>query len=424
MKNDETLDIYEPPGDKSRAKFWALVGLGLNALALILNFIADTTEATLIARAAALALFAGTFLTGCGVSIRASWFVVWLIAGAAALLGMFAVPRYLESMVILYRGFLLVSVVTALIVAFPGWPRRVICGALISFHFFGIWMAILSPPPSPWIVFQVWQRYVCWWFDPIYINNAYQFYAPDPGPANQLWFCLEYRKEGDIEGETQEEKNRRLYSKELNADFSTEKLTRWIKLPTRPGDMKDPLAISYYRRSALAEYTSQTANTGTTPYPSESREIERRRLSKRNEIPLHSSLAYPQMQYRVPSPLVADMIVPSYAKHITASYKDSEPGWQYHSVRIYRVLHMIVEPDVFAQKERPVKSYDPSTYQPYFLGEFLADGSLKDPNDPLLYWVIPIERKREGKPRKFTDTDYYDNYYDYLRIHSNSDHTK
>ena len=31
---------------------------------------------------------------------------------------------------------------------------------------------------------------------------------------------------------------------------------------------------------------------------------------------------------------------------------------------------------------------------PYFMGEFDADGKLKDPNDPYLYWLIPILPKQ------------------------------
>jgi hypothetical protein len=35
---------------------------------------------------------------------------------------------------------------------------------------------------------------------------------------------------------------------------------------------------------------------------------------------------------------------------------------------------------------------DPTLFWPYFQGEFDRDGNLKDPNDPYLYWLIPIQR--------------------------------
>jgi hypothetical protein len=337
---------------------------------------------------------------------------------------------------------MLVTFVIGLLVACFTGIRRAIIGGMICFHFFGISMSILSPPPSPWAVFQIWQRCLTWWFDPIYINNAYQFYAPDPGPANQLWFCIEFFKTDSTSpgGISNEEKAREEFARLLGMDKQAPgvmddlapKMHLWIKMPERPRDYRDPLGITYYRELALTEYTYQGTNANYNAFPTEAKEIERRRQAMRSRIPLHNELLYPTMQYRPPSNLVTQMIVPSYARHLAHKYENIKPGLKFHTVRIYRVMHRIIEPDVMgdpknlkkdSREKRYSSVYEPSTYQPFFLGEFFADGTLKDPAEPMLYWALPISRKLNGKFCKFGDDDYYSNYIDSVRTHAGSDHT-
>ena len=62
----------------------------------------------------------------------------------------------------------------------------------MAFHFAGILSAITSPPPTPPVTDQYWRRVAREYLMFAYMNNAYQFYSPDPGPACELWVCFEY----------------------------------------------------------------------------------------------------------------------------------------------------------------------------------------------------------------------------------------
>src|SRR5262249_29843751 len=72
--------------------------------------------------------------------------------------------------------------------AVPWNVRRTVISGVIVLHFAGIASAALSPPPSPFIVQQLWTRIFRPYLEFMYLNNAYHFYAPDPGPASYLWF--------------------------------------------------------------------------------------------------------------------------------------------------------------------------------------------------------------------------------------------
>ena len=56
--------------------------------------------------------------------------------------------------------------------------------------------------------------------------------------------------------------------------------------------------------------------------------------------------------------------------------------------------------------------YHPTTYKPFFLGEFDRDGKLVNPQDPMLYWLVPIVSK---PPTPGTDDK---NYIDYMSKHA------
>ena len=39
--------------------------------------------------------------------------------------------------------------------------------------------------------------------------------------------------------------------------------------------------------------------------------------------------------------------------------------------------------------------YNASLYMPYYQGAFDKDGKLIDPTDPMLYWLVPINQRRD-----------------------------
>jgi hypothetical protein len=83
-----------------------------------------------------------------------------------------------------------------------------------------------------------------------------------------------------------------------------------------------------------------------------------------------------------------------YARHVAQNFpSEDNPEATVEGVKIYRVIHSILLP---AQMEAGFQPDDPTTYNMYFEGEFDRDGKLKNPQDPFLYWLIPI--LREPKP--------------------------
>ena len=56
-------------------------------------------------------------------------------------------------------------------------------------------------------------------------------------------------------------------------------------------------------------------------------------------------------------------------------------------IKAYLAVHRIPDPKEVAERLDPDSKW---TFAPYYLGDYDADGNLKDPNDPYLYWLIPV----------------------------------
>jgi hypothetical protein len=209
-----------------------------------------------------------------------------------------------------------------------------------------------------------------------YMNNAYQFYSPDPGPACELWAYIEYKPEDAADN-----------------DPDAPKECAWVTVPRRPEHWKDPLGLAYYRRLSLTENTAQIYRQGYFLPPAEAALVEQRRQSEDNRIPRYGAQA---VQRVVPIDLVSRQVIPSYARHL--AHASQKPGKKVTAVKLYRTQHAIVTPDQFVgfdtitnSRVDPWGPYNGSLYMPYFQGEFAADGTLKDSQAPLLYWLVPIE---------------------------------
>ena len=57
--------------------------------------------------------------------------------------------------------------------------------------------------------------------------------------------------------------------------------------------------------------------------------------------------------------------------------------------------------------------FHPTTYRPYYLGTYDAEGKLLDPEDPMLYWLVPV-LPRAGGTSPIDGLDYDD----YLSKHA------
>src|SRR4051812_11388624 len=211
-----------PPGAK-RALILAAAGLGVAGLAAALGFLTETEQPGWAATVAVTFAVAGLVTTGLGVSRRPKDAGVLALAAGTALFAFVGIHPAWDSvrLAVGVAGWL--AAFAAVIVLLPPLAQKVAVSLLVLYHFAGILTAITSPPTSPWMTGQLWTRF----FRPhllfSYVNNAYQFYSPQPGPASLLWFCVE-----------------------LNDGTKT-----WFKLPRRPETHLDPLAVEYFRRLSL-----------------------------------------------------------------------------------------------------------------------------------------------------------------------------
>lgn len=283
-----------------------------------------------------------------------------VVAGLAAL----AIPLEGDSPRIFLRVVAAAAAAGALLVLLPSRARRAAASLAILFHFGGILTAVTSVPPpggpAPWLPTQLWTRIFRPYLQFMYLNNAYHFYSPDPGPPSLLWAHIRY------------------------ADQSA----RWVRVPNRVEHVTDPLALSYYRRLALGESTNQLVATPLIPG-----DVVQRRLvagqvlgiPTPDEISLHVAGT---PQYRVPGDSSRRMLR-SYARYFALAHPHDDPAVPVTGVKIYRVVHAMIQPGAFVTGVEPT---DPVLYLPYYQGEYDRAGNLKDPADPFLYWLVPILR--------------------------------
>jgi hypothetical protein len=247
----------------------------------------------------------------------------------------------------------------------------VIVSAFLLYHFSGIFCATTAPPVTPWLTEQLFTRVYNPYLQFVYLRNAYHFYSPEPGPASILAFLLKTE------------------TGELDSQGNKKYQTRWVVLPKRPDNVRDPLGLGYYRLISLSENVSR--GTPGLLIPTEQFEksgTRMRRNSRLGEIPLHR-VEPVDLQYKLPNPEVARYVLPSYARHIIADATPDAQTAKRTTVKVYRLEHRNLPADQMAKLE--YSPYHPGTYRPFFLGEFDAYGDLVDPQEVLLYWMIPID---------------------------------
>jgi hypothetical protein len=358
-------------------------GLGLVATA-----IGDSAPWPIHTARLFLVLF-GTVTVGAAISMRPDLWQVWAIGGATALLAIVGTPAHWDSFRLLFGAMAAVAIGWTLAQFAPPKYRLPALSALMLFHFTGIFLATTSPPTTPWVTEQAFIRVFNPYLQFIYMRNAYHFYSPEPGPASLLVCLLKTETGTDpITGEKQYK-------------------TQWIAFPKRPSDIKDPLGLTYYRRLSLTEQVARAypaLETGADTF--EKRELLTRR--RNTVIPLHPQIAHTR-QYRLPQPEVARYVLPAYASHVILVYTPKE-DWSRTTVKVYRLEHSTLQVEQFVKKAEP---WHPKTYLPFFLGEFDAHGNLVNPQEPLLYWLLPILERQPppGDPSKKV-------YIDYLSVHA------
>ncbi len=274
--------------------------------------------------------------------------------------------------------------------------RRLMISAALVLHFGAIVNATLAAPPSSWLLGQLWTRFSRPYLEFMYLNNAYHFYSPDPGPATYVWFRIFYDT-GDIDPKT----------KEPILDG------RWFKIPDvdEKGNHRYNVALEYQRHLSLTENIIPSDGTPPlyfrgidgkmTPAPffaarilnSPDGAILKHEIIGQDKPPFILSVPFHQFipndgQFQKPN-LSSQRMYETYVRHAARTPHPIQPKWPVHSVKVYRVTHMIAPWNAFVAGMDP---QDPEFYRPYYMGQYKSDGKLMNPNEPLLYWLLPILR--------------------------------
>jgi hypothetical protein len=324
-------------------------------------------------------------------------FAAWVLAGSAFVWARSAgngrVPwdslRFFLAALAAF-GFLAASLIAA-----SQTIRRLAVSMLIVLHFAAVLTAVISAPPGPWIVGQTEH----WLFRPyisfMYLPNAYRFYSPEPGPASQLWCRVEY--------EIEEPSGRKTT------------LSRWVKVPDMDdeGHGKYLMSQQYTRRLSLTENVARTAVVSMMAYNNKGEPVIPEFIKRRDrhtpmpifaklgdipvanenslQVPMHPNAA---VNYQRPTS-EARQLLSSYARHLLHQPHPDHPSAKPVSVKIYRVQHQILPAVALAMGADP---RDWINYFPYYEGEYDTKGQLLDPEDPFLYWLLPMMRENSGDP--------------------------
>jgi hypothetical protein len=310
----------------------------------------------------------------------------------------FGIPASWDS----YRMFARVGTVAALfgvvLAISPTELRKGLATAFFLFHFGGILTATTWPTPTPWITDQLANRLYQPYLKFLYLGNAYHFYSPEPGPASHIYFLVKSEKPGQIDP----------------VSGKPAEVLEWVTLPTRPEQVRDPLALTYQRRLAISENVAQTTLDVFSP-TAEKNEIHYRRAQVASGLwPNYPRIPYAppeveplQFQYRIPSQSITSYILPSYVRHVAEHNRTAEQVPV--KIRVYRLEHRIIRQQYLLNNG----PFEPATYRCYFLGDYTPDGRLIDPQDPMLFWLVPII----PKPNAGDGESKYD---DYFEKHANA----
>jgi hypothetical protein len=361
----------------------------------------------------------------------------FIVAAALCFAGSFTLyadpanPLDWDTMRLFLRVVMAVALYASALALVSKAVRGIMLCVLCVLHCLGFNTAALSAPPAPWVIQQIWMRLFRPYLEFAYLNNAYHFYAPEPGPASYIWFRVIYE-----DPKTKAEEG------------------LWYKIPQLDDDGRNlhPVALDYQRFLSLTEGIA-----GSVPAPLEkivnvkTQQLEDNpfwvnRLRLANEatitigqpasphlrVPLHPFSNYHQ-QVKVPNEH-SKKVLESYARYVARRFAvHPEPGrsdWSFKSVKVYHVVHTIPRVDWFVNEIPPT---DPDLYFPFYLGNFEADGKpyrRRNPDgtpqvekdnegkpigwvyesDPYLYWLLPAIRKALQDP----DSEIHD----YAREHA------
>jgi hypothetical protein len=297
-------------------------------------------------------LFISLLACGAAIVIRPGSPAVLGAATGIGVLGWLSVDPW-DSARFLMVFLTALAAAASLVMLLPRVLRRVVVSGLIVCHFVAILSTVFSVPPAPWLASTLWAYAARPYLEFMYLNNAYHFYSPDPGPPNLLWFRLEY------------------------ADGSR----RWYKMPNA---REHSTSVNYQRRLSLTEWTQHPKATD----PREMAVRQHLRHSVADKYPFHPGLPE-AVQFREPN-ANSKRVLQNYARFVAQTNPGGDASQVVVRIRVYRVVHDILDARLLAEGEDPLDLW---TYRPYYQGEYDANGNLLNPVDPLLYWMVPIIKR-------------------------------
>ena len=352
-------------------------------------------------------LFTGLLAAGGAAMLRPESAVVLTICALHALLASIGFDFLAwDSARLLLRCLAAAAGVGVLLALLPVKGKQVVASLLIVLHFGGILTAITSTSPGTWVAAQLWSFFYRPYLQFMFVNEGYHYFAPEPPPFSLLWFCVYY---------------------EPNDDGSPN--YRWVRVPdfdrdgrpVRPEGSPVWPRTEYQRRLSLPHSVYGTAWTPSYDFQL----ISRRRLEAGlvTGIKLDQDLST-EAQYREPSKIALRWIQ-AYARHVARTYKHkTRPELAVTGVRVYLVTHIILNAKEVAEGRDP---YDPTTYRPYYQGEFDINGEPKNTiaadgvSDPFLYWLIPIvHQSSESAPTSTPGKPPAGPLVNYLALHTSS----
>jgi hypothetical protein len=328
----------------------------------------------------------GAMLTAGAVVVRWESALIWGVAALCASVGSVGFQEIgWDSARLLFLVLMAAAGAGALLILLPTTVRWIVISVLLIIHFGGILTAVCSAAPGTWVASTLWNFFYRPQLQFMYLNNAYHFYSPEPGPAVLMWFCIHY---------------------EPDADGSPN--WRWVKVPDfddkahpiRPDGRRLWPKTEYTRRLSLAESINFPQYSDDSGFPLAARQQRRVQAGNLRGIPLYPTgdVAI-EFQYRAPNRMSIRW-TSTYVRHIARTYRhEKKPELAVKSVQVYRVIHNIANARQIAEGWDP---YDPIMYSPYYQGEYDPDGTPKNDfladdklPDPFLFWLIPILRENQ-----------------------------
>lgn len=266
-------------------------------------------------------------------------------------------PGQMDSMGLLCRGGAVCALAGAFLLLIPEAGRRVCLVLTAAFHFCGILSAVFSVPPpngsAPWLVQQAWVHIYRPYLQFAYLNNAYHFYSPEPGPPSFMWYRIDY-----ADGER-----------------------RWLRYPD---DLRSPVRMHFQRLLSIGESANQPS--GRDPDQLRVEEAHQRigQMLRMPELP--RDFVTP-VAWRDPAPNTR-ILLGSYVRSVADSFpKSDKTGAEIIEIRLWRVVHSIIGPEQLGRGVDPGgRKFFVTCYQGLYDKAGIARTA--DPDEPLKFWLL------------------------------------